>query len=77
MMEVRCHAIDKRNLGCGKYLGRIQIEGTNRYSDYTCGRCGATTQLFIDEVGVLHRDTMIRNIKLEAAIEPVYVGSAP
>jgi hypothetical protein len=73
LMEVVCKGKNKKGRECGRYLGRFQVDGQNRYGDYTCPNCGTVTQLYLDSYGLLNTDRMLKTIRLKT---PAMVGIA-
>lgn len=74
LMDVRCRAKNSKGRECGRYLGRFQVEGTNRYADFVCPSCKALNQLHIDGVGMLHRDELKKSVKQTAPFEAAFIG---
>lgn len=79
LMPIYCGGTNKGGNRCGQYLGQFQTEGRGVYGDFYCKTCKSTEQCFLDEVGILNRDSVPPEgwRKLKATTTPVaeiYVG---
>ena len=64
MIEVRCDALDRKNLECRKFLGYFQVNSAAHTSIFFCKYCNCLHKFSIDESGILHRERSMAKLHL-------------